>query len=250
MFVFFFTVLGAVVGSFAGVVAERLHTGESWVSERSRCNSCARELGVFDLVPVLSWLVSFGRCRSCGSTITALYVVVEAALAFVFYFAYTTLGLGVPLAFFLGAVSTLTVIVLYDLRHTVVPPGPSLLFGFFSLGYALMTLQSLESFGLTLACAGVVGLCFFMAYFLSSGRVMGLGDAPIAFSLSLLAAGHVISGILFSFWIGGIVGIAILVTRPKGHRMGIEVPFVPFLAAGFLLAFFTSWNPLAIVTSY
>ena len=250
MFAFFFTVLGAVIGSFAGVVAERLNTGESWVRDRSRCNSCARELGVFDLVPILSWLVAFGRCRSCGSKITGLYLIVEAALALVFYFAYTTLGLSLALLFFLSAVSTLTVIVLYDLRHTVVPPGPSVLFGLLSLGYALITMQSLESFGFTLACAGVVGLCFFMAYFLSRGRVMGLGDAPIAFSLSLLAAGHVIPGILFSFWIGGVVGIAILVTRPKGHRMGIEVPFVPFLAAGFLLAFFTSWNPLALVTSY
>lgn len=250
MFAFFFTVLGAVIGSFAGVVSERLHTGESWVRDRSRCNSCARELGVGDLVPVLSWLASFGRCRSCGSNITALYVVVEAALAVVFYVAYSMLGLGLPLFLFLGAVSALTVIVLYDVRHTVVPPGPSIVFGLLSLGFALSTMVSLASFGLALACAGVVGLCFFLAYFLSSGRVMGLGDAPIAFSLSLLAAGHVIPGILFSFWIGGIVGIVILVTRPKGHRMGIEVPFVPFLAAGFLLAFFTSWNPLALVTSY
>jgi prepilin signal peptidase PulO-like enzyme (type II secretory pathway) len=79
---------------------------------------------------------------------------------------------------------------------------------------------------------------------------MGLGDAPIALSLSLLSAGYVFPGILFSFWIGAVVGIAILVTRPKGHRMGIEVPFVPFLAAGFLLAFFTSWNPLALALSY
>jgi prepilin signal peptidase PulO-like enzyme (type II secretory pathway) len=34
-----------------------------------------------------------------------------------------------------------------------------------------------------------------------------------------------------------------LVGRPKGHRMGIEVPFVPFLAVGFLLAYFTQWTP-------
>jgi prepilin signal peptidase PulO-like enzyme (type II secretory pathway) len=76
---------------------------------------------------------------------------------------------------------------------------------------------------------------------------MGLGDAPVALALALLAGpGLALAGLLFSFWIGALVGIAILVSRPKGHRMGIEVPFVPFLAAGYLLAFFTRWNPLTI----
>ena len=40
------------------------------------------------------------------------------------------------------------------------------------------------------------------------------------------------------------MGVLILVLRRGGPRMGIEVPFVPFLAIGYLLAFFTQWNPL------
>lgn len=246
----FFAALGAIVGSFAGVVAERLNTGESWMRDRSRCNSCARELGPLDLVPVLSWLFSLGRCRSCGSGITALYLIAEASLAIVYALGFLKLGLGLPLLLFLAATGVLLIIVLYDLRHTVVPQGPSLLLALLSLGFALSSAGSLAAFGPSLLGAGIIGLAFLLAYLLSRGRVMGLGDAPVAFSLSLLAAGHAFPGILFSFWIGAVVGIAILVTRPKGHRMGIEVPFVPFLAAGFLLAFFTSWNPLALVLMY
>jgi prepilin signal peptidase PulO-like enzyme (type II secretory pathway) len=83
-------------------------------------------------------------------------------------------------------------------------------------------------------------------YALSRGRWMGLGDAPIAFSLSLLAGSHAIAGLLYSFWIGGAIGVFILVLAKRGHRMGIEVPFVPFLAAGYLLALFTQWNPLPL----
>jgi prepilin signal peptidase PulO-like enzyme (type II secretory pathway) len=73
---------------------------------------------------------------------------------------------------------------------------------------------------------------------------MGLGDAPVALALSLVAGTNAFSGLLFSFWIGAVIGIGILALYPRGHRMGIEVPFVPFLAAGYLLAFFTQWNPL------
>jgi prepilin signal peptidase PulO-like enzyme (type II secretory pathway) len=55
-----------------------------------------------------------------------------------------------------------------------------------------------------------------------------------------------VPGILFSFWIGALFGIAVLLRRRGGPTMGIEVPFVPFLAAGFLLAFFTQWNPFPL----
>lgn len=76
---------------------------------------------------------------------------------------------------------------------------------------------------------------------------MGLGDAPSVLGLSLLVGpGSVLPGVLFSFWIGALYGIVVLMTTPKGHRMGIEVPFVPFLALGFLLAYFTGWNPLPL----
>jgi len=246
----FFAILGAVVGSFAGVVAERLHTGESWISGRSRCNSCARPLAVHDLIPVLSWLFSYGRCRVCRSRVPVLYAIVESTLALVFILAYGKLGLGLPLLFFLLSVAVLAVIVLYDLRHTIVPQIGSVLLVAFSLEYAVLSAGDLLEFGATLLVAGLIGGAFLLAFLLSKGRMMGLGDAPVAFGLALLAGSQAIPGLLFSFWIGALVGIAILVRRPKGHRMGVEVPFVPFMAFGFLLAFFTSWNPLGLVIGY
>jgi len=157
------------------------------------------------------------------------------------------LGISLPLIALLLALSTLTFIVMYDLRHTVVPTTASTLLILFSLGYALLTSGGNEHLGQTLLVAGVIGLLFFLVHFFSGGRAMGLGDSPVALALSLLTGGSLaIAGMLFSFWIGAIIGIAILVSRPKGHRMGIEVPFVPFLAAGYVLVYFTQWNPLLL----
>ncbi|MGB4076811.1 MAG: prepilin peptidase, partial [Minisyncoccia bacterium] len=76
--------LGAVLGSFIGVVGERAYTGQSFLSGRSRCNSCRRELGVLDLIPILSWSLSLGKCRSCGSKVPGLYLLLEASLALLF----------------------------------------------------------------------------------------------------------------------------------------------------------------------
>src|SRR4051812_3380535 len=106
--------LGAVLGSFAGVIAERAYTGQSWMGGRSRCNACARTLSSRDLIPVFSWLFARGSCRSCGARIPYAYALLEALLALAFFGAYRMLGLSLPLLPFLIALFLLAIIVVYD----------------------------------------------------------------------------------------------------------------------------------------
>lgn len=242
---FFF--LGSIVASFMAVIAERLNTGQSWIHGRSQCNSCSRELDTLDLVPVFSWLFSGGRCRTCKAKVTAAYALGEATLGILFVLSYFSLGISPALFALLASFSILAFIVMYDLRHTVVPTTASTLLIVSSLAYAFLTSGGPEQLGQTLMVAGVIGFLFFLVHYLSRGRAMGLGDSPVALALALLTGGSLaLAGLLFSFWIGAVIGIAILVTRPKGHRMGIEVPFVPFLAAGYVLVYFTQWNPFLL----
>ncbi len=242
-----FFALGSVLASFAGVLAERVHTGESWARDRSSCNSCNEPLQARDLVPVLSWASALGRARCCGAQVPWVYAASELSLGSLFALAYLKLGLSLALLLFLLALCTLAFVVLYDLRHTVVPIAASNTLLVVSLAFAYVTARSMSELGLALLIAGATGLFFFALHFFSRGRAMGLGDTPVALSLSLLAGPYAaIPGLLFSFWIGAVIGIGILVSRPKGHRMGIEVPFVPFLVAGYLLAYFTQWNPLVL----
>lgn len=244
----FFAILGALVASFVTVVSERAYTGQSWTRGRSKCDSCGEELTSRDLVPLLSWLASLGRCRHCGSRLASTYVFAEASLALLFALSYLRFGLTLPLVVFLVALAVLLFVVLYDLRHTVVPPAASFKLFATALVFAFLTSDSTSALGLTLLLAGGVSLFLFLLHALSRGRAMGLGDAPIAFSLALLVgSAHAFTGLLFSFWIGAVVGITVLLARRGGPTMGIEVPFVPFLAVGFLLAFFTQWNPFPLL---
>ncbi len=239
-----FFAFGALAGSFVGVAAERAYTGQSWKTGRSRCNSCRTTLTPRDLVPALSWLMHRGRCRHCGARVPGLYALYELALGLLFAAAYAALGIGLPLLLFLAALCVLAFIVVYDLRHTLVPSPASTLFIALSALYALSAAPSLPALIVPAAYAAGIALFFFCLYAFSRGRAMGLGDTPLSFGLALLAGERALAGFLFSFWIGGVIGILILVLRKGGPRMGIEVPFAPFLAAGFLLAFFTQWNPL------
>lgn len=72
-------VLGAVLASFAAVVVVRMPAGVSVIGGRSRCDACGRTLGVFELVPVVSWIALRGRCRGCGAAIDPLHVQLEIA---------------------------------------------------------------------------------------------------------------------------------------------------------------------------
>lgn len=236
----FFAVLGALLASFVGVVAERIHSGQSWRKGRSRCNSCRRELTARDLVPALSWLLHAGRCRTCGARIPALYTLSEIVLGILFAVAYMQFGLSFVLLWFLLALLVLAFIVLYDLRHTLVLPQASAALILLALCFRL----AVGGVWYALAAACCIALFFFLLYALSRGRAMGLGDTPVSFGLALLSGPAALPGLFFSFWIGGVIGILILVLRRGGPRMGIEVPFVPFMAAGFLLALLTQWNPL------
>lgn len=240
-----FFILGAILASFALVVSERLSTGQSFVSGRSRCDFCGKPIRTASLIPVFSFIISRGKTSCCGSRLSYLYPLSEAVLGVLFVLSYHIFGFSLALFFFLIALVLLLVLVHYDIRHTILPAYPlvafliaSALSSFFANGFSIFAISFAMGIG--------IAIFLILIYVLSRGRAIGFADAPLAFGLSLLVGSQAIAGFAFSFWIGAVVGIIVLLRRPKGRRMKVEVPFAPFLAAGFILAFFTQWNPFLI----
>ena len=242
--------LGAIVASFVGVLAARLNTGQSFLSGRSRCDACAAPLPPGALVPIISYIVSGGRSLCCGARLSLYAPLAELLLGFLFALSYFTFGLTLPLAPFLLSLSLLLALVLYDLAHQILPPMLLAVFVIASAMFRFFLMPSLPEFLPTFLIA--LGIAAFLAliHFFSRGRAMGLADAPLAFGLALLTGPAALSGFIFSFWLGALIGILLLLKRPAGSRMGVEVPFAPFLAAGFLLAYFTQWNPFALIATF
>ena len=238
-----FFLLGAVVASFVGLAAARYRTGQSIVAGRSHCDACGAPLPALSLVPVLSWVAGKGRAHCCGSRISALGPLSELALGALFALSYAALGFGSALPGMLIALSLLLFLVLYDLAHQILPPVP--LAAFVGSAAASSWVLYPDFFSTVVPTSLILGGILLLLHLASRGRAMGFSDAPLAFGLSLLFGPYAISGFVFSFWIGAVIGIAVLFGRPRGSRMGIEVPFAPFLAAGFILAYFTQWNPFA-----
>ena len=111
--------LGLLVGSFLNVVIARVPAGESVVSPRSRCPGCHTEISPRDNIPVLSWLVLRGKCRTCSMSISSRYPIVELLTAIVFAsFAWHFGWSAVLLAFlYLGAIGVALAMIDLDVRR-------------------------------------------------------------------------------------------------------------------------------------
>ena len=84
IYIVFFFLLGACVGSFLNVVVWRLPRGESLVTPPSHCPNCDRRLLWYDNVPIVGWLKLRGKCRFCGQPISPRYPLVETFTALLF----------------------------------------------------------------------------------------------------------------------------------------------------------------------
>ena len=248
---FFVFMFGTAVGSFLNVVIYRYNTGRTLL-DRSGCFSCGKTLSPLELVPLVSFFIQRGRCRSCGSGISFQYPLVEFLSGLVFLFVgREALSAGnaslIPLLFegllYLSAGVLLLLISAYDLKHKIVPDFFVYLFvGVGALEFVFRyigTAPLLPAGNITWdALAGpLAALLFASFWYFSDGRLMGLGDAKLALGMGFfLGAEKMLSALLISFWAGGLVGIVLLFLRKKSFTMKSEIPFAPFLAAGTFLA--------------
>jgi leader peptidase (prepilin peptidase)/N-methyltransferase len=71
--------IAPITGSFMGVLVHRIPAGRKVGMDRSACDACGHVLGIVDLMPVLNWVISRGRCRYCGAGVSFLYPLIELA---------------------------------------------------------------------------------------------------------------------------------------------------------------------------
>lgn len=224
--------LGAAVGSFLGVVVDRLPRRASIVRPRSHCPHCGHVLGVFDLLPVVSYLLTRGRCRYCRARISALYPVVETlcAVGFVAVW-YTSGGVGPWLAK-ATLLALLVALALTDLRSGLLPDRLTLsgLLAAVAFAAAGWTLS------LRLALLGaMVGGGAILAIVVISRGGMGLGDAKmLAMIGAFLGPWGALGTLLWASFVGSVVGVGLLLTGRATRKT--KLPFGPFLAVGAVLA--------------
>ena len=221
-------VLGTLVGSFLNVVVHRLPRGESVVHPRSRCPACGTQLAERDNVPVISWLVLRGRCRSCGVAISPRYPLVELATGLAFAAVVVVAGFDLDLLWQLPLVAALLAAAAIDLEHRIIPNkivAPLVVWG--ALTAFVLRLDELPE----LAIAGGGAFLFLLLTALINPAGMGMGDVKLAGAMGLYLGASMVPAMFVAFFSGSLVGIGIIAVKGgAGRKTG--VPFGPFLALG------------------
>lgn len=228
--------LGLIIGSFLNVCIYRLPRRQSVNWPGSRCTTCDRALSWYENIPVVSWLVLRGRCRTCGERISAMYPLVELVTGALFVAGYVIYGWTPLLAVRLAFACAMVVLFVIDLQHHLLPnviTVPGIVIGF-ALSLVLPPGWKASLIGL-IAGGGVLFAIAEAWYRLRGIEAMGMGDVKM---LSMIGAflgwKLMLVTLVLSSFAGSVIGIGVIALGRGGMKS--VLPFGTFLAVGALTA--------------
>lgn len=235
--------VGICIGSFLNVVIFRTHEKRSFVRGRSRCPVCQSKLKASELIPIVSFLLLGGRCRSCASKISLQYPLVEfvtGLLFFLFYLRYaqhfalpdyvTPANWWISMVRDLVFVCTLMVVFIYDLKYVQILDRFTMPAIIVALAFNLVLGYEPQAM---LYGGGVLGLFFLVQFVVSRGTWVGGGDVRMGALMGvMLGLRDGLIALFIAYALGAIFGLILLGTRRADWKT--QLPFGTFLAVGTL----------------
>ena len=235
LFVMLFLV-GIIVGSFLNVLIFRIPLHEDIAIERSHCMHCGHVLAWYELIPLFSWIIQGGKCRSCKAKISIQYTIVEALNAILWMAVVLVWGLQWETLLFCICSSILIVLSIIDERTQEIPIGLNIAIAILGAVRVILNISKVTySSGFWyeyIIGAFVVSGLFLLILLITKGRGMGGGD------VKLMAAAGLLLGwkhILLAMMIGCILGSVIHLIRmalDKKKKKEHVLAFGPYLAIG------------------
>lgn len=223
-------IFGIVIGSFLNVCIFRLPQGEDIVRKPSHCPHCGQTLKWFELIPLVSFLMQKGKCRSCQKPLSVQYPLVELANGLLYLWIFHVTGYYPVSVLYCLSTSALLVASVVDWRTYEIPPRCSLVIGAMGVFRMLLDLPHWYRYGIGMLT--VSGL-FLLVYLITRGKGIGGGD------IKLMAAAGLLLGwdkILLALAIGSIAGSVIHISLMKLKGKSRMLAFGPYLAVGIFCA--------------
>ena len=230
-----FGLFGAVIGSFLNVCIVRWPAEQSVVKPRSRCPKCNYQIQWFDNVPMVSWLVLGGKCRSCRTPISPMYPLVELANGLIW--AWLGYRFGPSLEAIRGAIfcTILLGIAMTDARDYLIPDE-------FTIGGLVVGLALAAAGGTSALLQGAIGaavgfgLLWLVGYLGSKAfkeEAMGGGDIKM---MAMVGAFVGWQGVLLTIFLGAFAGTLVFLPLALVGKKKL-VPFGVFLAVGAAISY-------------
>jgi leader peptidase (prepilin peptidase)/N-methyltransferase len=231
-------VLGLFFGSFLNVCIYRIPRSESVIWPGSHCPNCGRKIKPWDNIPIVSYIVLLGKCRSCSAKISPRYPLVEALSALLALGMLYRFGLNVPFVIYYIWACALLVITFIDIDYQIIPDSLSIggIIAGLILVYWLPVSYRDSLIGLVLG-AGLLTAVIYGYYFLTGKQGMGGGDVKLLGMIGVFTGWE---GVLFTIFMGSLAGtlFGIPWAFVQKKTMKAAIPFGPFLALGALIYVF------------
>ena len=229
--------LGIIVGSFLNVCIFRIPKKEDIAVERSHCMHCGHVLSWYELIPLFSFLIQGGKCRSCKKKISWQYPLIEALNGILWVLVLLMHGVTWDTLLFCLCTSVLIVITVIDERTMEIPFGCNVFIAV--LGVVRLALDYTHWYEYVIGFFAVSSF-FLLLIWITKGKGMGGGDVKLMAAAGLLLGWKMI---LFAMTIGCVVGAIIhcgkmIFSRNKEHVLA----FGPYLAVGiYIMMLFGEW---------
>jgi len=223
---------GLALGSFLNVVAARVPLKRSLVSPASACMACEQEIAWYDNVPLLSYALLRGRCRSCGAHIPLRYPAVELVTALLVAGSVWKFGLTGSAAVAAFFCLTLVAVSATDLEHRIIPNRIVV-----PAGVIVLAANTALHPGPQWAIGAFGASGFLLAAALAYPAGMGMGDVKLAFLMGAALGKTVPVALFVGVFAAMVPGIVLLARHGRAARK-MGVPFGPFLALGSVVALF------------
>ncbi len=231
-------IFGAILGSFVNVVILRVPEKKSIVTPPSACPGCGAELVWFDNIPIISFIILRGRCRSCGAAISLQYPLIEAVCGLIALAMLHRFGLSILFAGYLVFTLALVAVVFIDMRYQIIPDSislPGIVCGFIlSLAPGGIGWQT-SLIGLLIGGGSLYAIA--LGYYLITRREgMGGGDIKLLAMIGAFLGWQSLPFVIFASAAGGaIFGIGAMIQQGKGGKTVIPYgPFMSLAAVAFL----------------
>lgn len=229
-------IIGLLFGSFYNVVGMRLPNNESIIFPGSHCENCNHKLSWYENIPLFSYILLKGKCKSCHAKISVWYPAIELFTGMLFLISYYVFGLTAE--FFISIIisSLVSIIFVSDINYYIILDSPLV------IGSILIIIIKLISFGLKetlisigsgLLVFGVMYLIMLLGNFIFKKESLGGGDIKLSFVAGLvlglkLGIMYIVFGAFLAF------PYAMYITIRNKENM---LPFGPFLISSLLIIY-------------